>query len=78
MKIAIIGTAGIPAKYGGFETLTEYLTKELGGAFTISVYCSSKIYTNMEKKYNNSFLHYIPLNANGAQSIPFTTLTNLL
>ncbi len=29
-KIAIIGTAGIPSKYGGFETLAEYLTKNLG------------------------------------------------
>jgi hypothetical protein len=25
-NIAIIGTVGIPAKYGGFETLFEYLT----------------------------------------------------
>ena len=28
-KLSIIGTVGIPAKYGGFETLTEYLTKDL-------------------------------------------------
>jgi len=28
-KISIIGTVGIPAKYGGFETLTEYITKNL-------------------------------------------------
>ena len=26
-KISIIGTVGIPAKYGGFETLTEHLVK---------------------------------------------------
>ena len=29
-SFAIIGTHGIPAKYGGFETLTEHLTKDLG------------------------------------------------
>lgn len=75
MKIAIIGTAGIPAKYGGFETLTEYLTKELGEQFTISVYCSSKIYTDKVKKFNNSNLHYIPLNANGIQSIPYDIIS---
>lgn len=75
MKIAIIGTAGIPAKYGGFETLTEYLTQELGEQFNISVYCSSKIYTDKVKKFNNSNLHYIPLNANGAQSIPYDILS---
>lgn len=26
-KIAIIGTVGIPASYGGFETLVENLTR---------------------------------------------------
>ena len=28
-KVALIGTNGIPAKYGGFETLTEFLVKYL-------------------------------------------------
>jgi hypothetical protein len=26
-KVAIIGTVGLPAKYGGFETLTAHLVK---------------------------------------------------
>ena len=30
-SIAIIGTVGIPASYGGFETLTENLVKYLSG-----------------------------------------------
>ena len=30
MKIAIIGTVGLPAKYGGFETLAEHLVSNLG------------------------------------------------
>lgn len=68
-KIAIIGTVGLPAKYGGFESLAEYLTKYLGGAFDITVYCSSAFYKNKIKTYNNARLKYIPLNANGAQSI---------
>jgi len=29
MKIAIIGSRGIPAKYGGFETIAEELSKRL-------------------------------------------------
>ena len=40
MKIAIIGTVGIPAKYGGFETLTEYLTKNISEEIDITVFCS--------------------------------------
>lgn len=28
-KVAIIGTVGLPARYGGFETLTEHLVEEL-------------------------------------------------
>jgi glycosyltransferase involved in cell wall biosynthesis len=68
-KIAIIGTVGLPAKYGGFETLTEYLTKNLETTFDITVYCSSTFYSKKLKKYNNARLKYIPFNANGAQSI---------
>ena len=29
MKIAILGTRGIPARYGGFETLADQLSKRL-------------------------------------------------
>ncbi len=28
-NISIIGTVGVPANYGGFETLVEHLTKHL-------------------------------------------------
>ena len=70
-KVAIIGTVGLPAKYGGFETLSEYLTKHLGEKFEITVYCSSKSYENQLEYYNNAKLEYIALNANGVQSIPY-------
>ena len=43
-KLAIVGTVGIPAKYGGFETLTEYITKDLSEKYDITVFCSSKSY----------------------------------
>ena len=74
-KIAIIGTVGIPAKYGGFETLTEYLTKELGSSYEMTVYCSSKAYKNKLKSYHNAQLKYINLNANGVQSIPYDIIS---
>ena len=43
-KVAIVGTNGIPAKYGGFETLAENLVSELSNEFNFIVYCSN-IYT---------------------------------
>lgn len=74
-KISIIGTVGIPAKYGGFETLTEYLTKKLNNNFDITVYCSSKNYDKKIETYNNAKLKYINLNANGIQSIPYDIIS---
>ena len=70
-KIAIIGSAGIPANYGGFETLAEQLVSCLGDDFNFTVYCSTKNYKQKEKTYKNANLKYITLNANGIQSIPY-------
>lgn len=71
IRIAIIGTVGIPATYGGFETLAEYLTKHIGDKLQFTVYCSSKAYSIRLKEYNNAQLEYIPLKGNGIQSIPY-------
>ena len=67
--ISIIGTVGVPACYGGFETLVDNLLDENECDQLITVYCSSKSYNNRPKKYKNAVLKYIPLNANGAQSV---------
>lgn len=40
MRIAILGTRGIPARYGGFETFAEELSRRLvGRGHIVSVYC---------------------------------------
>jgi len=40
MKIAILGTRGIPARYGGFETFAEELSRRLAQrGHIVSVYC---------------------------------------
>ena len=74
-KIAVIGTAGLPAKYGGFESLSEYLTSYLGTSYDMTVYCSSKLYQERKKEHNNAQLKYLPLNANGVQSIPYDIIS---
>jgi glycosyltransferase involved in cell wall biosynthesis len=79
-RIAIIGTVGIPAKYGGFETLTEHLVENLSLKYDFTVYCSKNKYTKEERisNYKGAALKYIPLNANGIQSIPYDTISILL
>lgn len=74
-KIAIIGTVGIPAKYGGFETLVENLTYYLAEEVDITVYCSAKAYDNKLEMYNNAHLEYLDLNANGAHSILYDIIS---
>ena len=69
IKVALIGTNGIPAKYGGFETLTEYLAKGLNKEFEVTVYCSKTPKEKRLKQLYNSKLLYLPFKANGWQSM---------
>jgi len=70
-KVAIIGSTGVPAKYGGFETLAHQLVNNLSDKSELSVYCSTKLYPKEEQMetYNGAKLHYVPLSGNGWQSI---------
>lgn len=68
-KISIIGTVGIPASYGGFETLVENLTKYSSDDLKYQVFCSSRHYDNKKSEHNNAKLTYLPFKANGLQSI---------
>lgn len=77
-KIAIIGTRGLPARYGGFESLAEYLVRYLNKKYDITVYCSSRIYSQKKKLYNGAKLKYLPLSANGVQSIVYDFLSIIL
>lgn len=74
-KIAIIGTNGIPSKYGGFETLVEFLIKHLSEKHDITVFCSSKTNPNKISDYKGCKLRYIPFRANGWQSIPYDIMS---
>ena len=68
-KIAIIGTVGVPANYGGFESLVENLLGDnTSDDIEYTVFCSSKSYNEKLDSYKGAKLKYIGLNANGAQS----------
>lgn len=81
MKISIIGTVGLPANYGGFETLVQNLAayhhESLGAEHEVTVYCSSTQYTDQPSKYLSTKLRYVKLNANGLQSIPYDVASML-
>lgn len=63
---SIIGTVGVPACYGGFESLVENL---LPSTKVSLIYCSSKAYKVHFKTYKDTPLMYLPFSANGAQSV---------
>lgn len=79
-KVAIIGTVGVPGGYGGFETLADNLVRyheaeNLDGE--LSVYCSGSRDKSSPEFYHGARLRYVPLNANGVQSIPYDILSML-
>lgn len=78
-KVAIIGTVGLPANYGGFETLASHIVKNLGSKYKFTVYCTTKKYKKEErqKEYLGARLKYLPFNANGIQSIIYDTISIL-
>lgn len=80
-KISIVGTVGLPAKYGGFETLVENLVayhekNNLGESLV--VYCSAKNYKNKQQFYKAAQLRYLPIAANGPQSILYDFVSIIL
>lgn len=74
-QIAIIGTVGLPPRYGGFETLAAQLVRAAarqGKAHRLTVWCSARSYPSPRaSSYLGANLRYLPLRANGAQSIPY-------
>lgn len=72
LKVALIGTNGIPAAYGGYETLVENLVLQIGHDYDFTVYCSKtqkrKHYIK-NREYLNARLLYSFFDANGLQSV---------
>ncbi|MBZ5705103.1 MAG: DUF1972 domain-containing protein, partial [Acidobacteriia bacterium] len=52
MKISILGTRGIPARYGGFEACAEEIATRLARrGHEIKVYCRSDDPSSSPKEY---------------------------
>ena len=58
MRIALLGTRGIPAHYGGFETFAEELSARLAArGHEVTVYCRARY---PEEQYRGVRLVYLP------------------
>lgn len=68
-SLAIVGTVGLPANYGGWETLVDNIVQPLSAEFDVSVFCSAKRYADKLEQYKGAKLEYVNLNANGVESI---------
>jgi glycosyltransferase involved in cell wall biosynthesis len=75
MKIAIIGTNGLPGRYGGWDQLLNHLTLNLKDEFSFVVYTSSYNAVKGLKEYNGAKIRIIPLKANGIQSIFYDAIS---
>ena len=68
-QIYIIGTVGVPACYGGFESLVENLLNYTPEDVEYTVFCSAKVYSKKLETYKGAKLIYLNCNANGKDSI---------
>lgn len=76
MRIALLGTDGIPARYGGFETFVEQIAAPLTvHGHEVLVVGSSVGRTRSEDKKKSLRIVNLPLRANGASSILFDLLS---
>lgn len=61
MRIAILGTRGIPASYGGFETFAEHLaTRLVARGHEVTVYCRSHYVSPRQLEYHGVNLKVLP------------------
>jgi glycosyltransferase involved in cell wall biosynthesis len=61
MRIAILGTRGIPASYGGFETFVEHLsTRLVERGHDVTVYCRSHYVSPRQIEYHGVRLKVLP------------------
>ncbi len=79
-RVAIVGSVGVPARYGGFETLAEALVQQIPAAdFLLHVYCQRSAYADAERQpvMNGHRRIFVPLSANGAASMLYDALSLL-
>lgn len=77
-NVAVVGIQGVPAQYGGFESLVENLIGDhKSDDIRYTVFCSGRDMKTRLAEYKGAELKYVPLRANGVQSIPYDMISFL-
>jgi glycosyltransferase involved in cell wall biosynthesis len=81
-RIAVVGTVGVPARYGGFETLAEQLAFHVSPRqAALTFYCQHSAYPELVGQHDLTFQGHrrvlIPLSANGPVSMAHDVLAML-
>jgi glycosyltransferase involved in cell wall biosynthesis len=70
LRVAFIGSAGIPNRYGGFESFLEHCAPEIARhTQTVLVTCDSAMYDDRSTDFHGVRRMFIPIRANGALSV---------
>jgi glycosyltransferase involved in cell wall biosynthesis len=79
LRIALLGTRGIPANYSGFETAVEHLGTRLAArGHSVTVYCRSHFQAESRTEYRGVRLVTLPTLANKyLDTMVHTTLSSL-
>ena len=76
-RVAIVGIVGVPANYGGYETMVDNMLDYTPENIEYSVYCSKKHYKNRPTTYKGANLKYYPFDANGSQALIYDALCTI-
>lgn len=71
IKLSIVGAHGLPAKYGGYCTLAEYLAEYKPTDFDVTVYCCKQDYIEYPDSYKGVHLVWIDKPARGLQAFRY-------
>lgn len=74
-RVAIIGSQGVPPKYGGFETLVDNIISNRSERVEYTVFCSSPDMDSKLTEYKGCILKYVNLRAHGVMSVPYDIIS---
>lgn len=70
-RVAIIGSQGVPPKYGGFETLVDNIIDNRSEDVEYTVFCSAPDMGTDLTDYKGCRLKYVSMRAHGVMSVPY-------
>lgn len=70
-RVAIIGSQGVPPKYGGFETLVANILSNSSSNVDYTVFCSTPDMGSKLSDYKGARLKYVNLHAHGVMSVAY-------